>query len=393
MSGMPVISIDTESEGQIQDTEERGVVRVFDPDVGSSRYEIHQSYMTCRIKGGTSRMLEKKGYALKLYDYLWKKANISLLGMRTDNNWKLNPLYTDDTRIREKTAAQIWQAFSEANQELKQDGPRLEYAELVINKEYMGVYCLVEPVDEEKLNLDKNDILYKVVGWTIPADDDFAAAAADSIPTVAAIRINHPKVISDYEAVWYPMRDYNERFYLNPDLDYEKALPTVNTANLSDVFMFLMVTSASDNHYKNLYFAAEVTGDGSYVMRQIPWDLDYTFGNAHCGESPNLVCFSEDYSCIYADSTLPRLKFANPKDIGTAFLERWNRYRESFLKTEEVLRLLKENQAYLTETGAVGRENERWKEFQVNTDISRLLQYQENRMTWLDGYFAEWAAY
>lgn len=60
VSGMPVISIDTESEGQIQDTEERGVVRVFDPDVGSSRYEIHQSYMTCRIKGGTSRMLEKR---------------------------------------------------------------------------------------------------------------------------------------------------------------------------------------------------------------------------------------------------------------------------------------------------------------------------------------------
>ena len=393
VSGMPVISIDTESKGQIQDTDERGVVRIFNPDVGSDRYEIHQSYMTCRIKGGTSRALEKKGYALKLYDYQWKKADIPQLGMRSDNNWKLNALYTDDTRIREKTAAQIWQAFSAADKDLRQDGPRLEYAELIINEEYLGIYCLVEPVDAEKLNLDKNDILYKVVGWKMPTENDFTVAVANSASTAAAIRINHPDVISDYAAVWHPMQDYNERFYLNPDLDYEEALATVNTANLSDVFMFLMVTSASDNHYKNMYFAAEVARDGEYVMKQIPWDLDYTFGNVFYGESPNLVRFLEDYSCIYADSTLPRLKFANPEEIGTAFLARWHQHRESFLKTEEILRLLKENQRYLAETGAVVRENQRWQEFPVNMDISGLLQYQEERMRWLDAYFTEWADY
>ena len=133
--------------------------------------------------------------------------------------------------------------------------------------------------------------------------------------------------------------------------------------------------------------------DGRYVMKQIPWDLDYTVGNVYDGESPNLVWFLGDSSCIYADSALPRLKFANPEEIGPAFLERWHQHRESFLKTEEILRLLKENQAYLTNTGAVVRENRRWKEFPVNSDLSELLQYQEERMRWLATYFTLWAAY
>ena len=392
VSGMPTISIDTESKERIQDGEElQGIIRVFDPDIGSGRFEIHESYVTYHIKGNTSRRFEKKGYALKLQDYQGQKVDASLLGMRSDNSWKLNPLYTDNNRIREKTAAQIWEKFSEANTELKQDGPRLEYVEVVINNEYEGVYCLVEPVDEDKLGLDKNDVLYKVVSWNVPSSDDFVTAVADKASTAAGIRINYPKTITNHTDVWYPMWDYSQRFYFNPELDYEKALSTVKVENLSDIFMFLMVTSASDNSYKNLYFAAEVTENNEYVMKQIPWDLDYTFGNVYDGESENLTRFAEYYQSIYADSTLPRLKFENIEEIGSAFLERWNQYRNTFLNTESILCLLRENRDYLVETGAMKRERERWQEIPVSSDIDQLLQYQENRMAWLDIYFLEWA--
>lgn len=392
VSGTPFVSIDTGTGERIPDSEElQGTIRVFDPGVGDGRYEIHQSYAACRVKGNTSRKFDKKSYSLKLQDSRGQKVDAPLLGMRSDNSWKLNALYTDETRIREKTAAQIWEMFSGADKELKQDGPRLEYVELVVNNEYLGLYCLVEPVDEEKLGLDRNDVLYKVISWTVPTSEAFATAVAEENSTVEGIRISHPGEIVDYRAVWYPMLDFNERFYINPELDYEEALSTVRVGNLSDVFMFLMVASASDNHYKNLYFAAEVRAEGEYVMKQIPWDLDFTFGNIYDGESGNLARFEKDYRYVYADSVLPRLKFARFEEIGPPFLERWNQYRTGFLNTESILGLLRENRDYLVETGAMRRESERWAECPVTSDITELLEYQENRMEWLDAYFTEWA--
>ncbi|MBQ4537420.1 MAG: CotH kinase family protein [Lachnospiraceae bacterium] len=392
VSGMPTLTIDTESKVQIQDGEElSGIIRVFNPDIGVEKYEIHESYVSYHIKGGTTRKFEKKGYALKLQDKKGNNVAASLLGMRADNSWKLNALYTDNNRIREKTAADIWEQFCEATPEVKQDGARLEYVELIINNDYRGIYCLVEPIDEVKLGLDKNDVLYKVVGWTLPEQHEFFAAAEQGAYTAGGIRINYPNEMEDSAAAWYPMQDYSERFYENPELDYEKALSTVDVRNLSDVFMFLMVTTASDNDFKNLYFAAEVSEGNEYVMTQIPWDLDYTFGNYYDGGVVNLVAFDDSIDGLFADSTLPRLKFANLEEIGPAFLDRWNRYRESFLSTDAILELLQTNRDYVVETGALQRDAARWPEVPVNGDITPLLQYQMNRMLYLDDYFVRWA--
>ncbi len=386
ISGAPIISLYTNDKEKLMNGEEvQGEVSVFNPSVGTDCYEINQSYVMYRIKGSSSRAHEKKGYALKLLDYKGKKLDVSLLGMRADNSWKLNALYTDDLKIREKTALQIWEQFCEANPEIKQKGARMEYVELILNDEYVGIYGLVEPIDEDKLHMDENDVLYKCVSWAIPTNEAFANAIEQRACTAESIRINYPKVISEYSKVWSPMQDYNERFFVNPELDYEQALATVDVENLSDVFIFLMVTSASDNSHKNLYYAAEVSDDGSYVMRQIPWDLDYTFGRTYPME------FDENYGGVYANSTLPRLKFANKEEIGTFVLNRWKDYRATFLKTKNILDMLVENRDYLMKTGAIKRECERWKDLEISSDIDYLLEWQENRMNWLDEFFADWA--
>ena len=88
---------------------------------------------------------------------------------------------------------------------------------------------------------------------------------------------------------------------------------------------------------------------------------------------------------------MPRLKFANLEEIGPAFLDRWNRYRESFLSTDAILELLQTNRDYVVETGALQRDAARWPEVPVNGDITPLLQYQMNRMLYLDDYFVRWA--
>lgn len=404
--GMPVIAIDTERSEEPDkgnpevdpdkyyydsETLYYGTILVLNPGVGSGSYEIVQSNVRYHLKGASTLGFEKKGYALSLQDYRGENADASLLGMRSDNSWKLNALNTDVNRIREITASQIWEQFDQANTEIAEPGPRMEYTELIMDHEYRGLYCLVEPVDEKKLELDRNDVLYKAIAEFPPGNAEIQVSVDRGWKVQYSLRIRHPKEITDYAAAWRPVMDYLGIFYENPELDYDTASSRVELSNLEDMFMFLMATSASDNVFKNTYFAADVAGDGTYVMRQLPWDLDYTFGNCYEYNVLNSVRFDEDYTVVYAETALPRLKGERPEEIGPHFLRRWTEYREGFLSTEEMLSLLKENRQYIMDTGAVARETERWPEAAVSMEIDYLLEYQEKRMEWLDDFFEEWA--
>lgn len=406
VTGAPVINITTECSRKPEpveyekdpekfaygsETRYLGTIDVFNPDINCEQYEILQAGVSYHLKGISSNVFEKRGYALDITDSKGENVDVSLLGMRSDNNWKLNALNTDSLCIREKTAAQIWEQFDNHAEQIHEGGPRMEYVELILDNDYRGIYCLVEPVDAKKLKLDQNDILYKIIGWEPPTLDAIQDSVNRGWKVRSPIRIRSPKVITDYTAAWKPMMEYLDIFYYKEELDASYAESIVNVDNLADVFLFTMVTSASDNTFKNLYMAAKVEPDGTYRMHQIPWDLDYTFGNCYTTETNNYTVFDTNYTAIYAETALPRLKISNPERFGTPVLEKWQTYRQDFLATDNVLSLLQENQDYLIETGVILREQERWPESGVNTDIEELLTFQKNRMEWLDTYFENWA--
>lgn len=366
-----------------------GSMQLFNPGVGTDSYEIIETGVSFKIKGASTKAFEKKGYSLDITDNKGENIDVSLLGMRADNNWKLNALYTDKSRIREKTAAQIWEAFDEAAQGINEAGPRMEYVEVVIDNDYKGLYCLVEPVDAKKLELDKNDVLYKILDWTPPLLEDVMISAQNGWKVASSIRIRYPKVITDYNMAWHPICNYLERFYYAPELDLEGALSTVSVENYADMLLFTMATGASDNSFKNTYYAAKMAGDGSYVMYQIPWDLDYTFGNQYNYNLHNKAEFNADYTVVYEEAALPKVMQFEASGVAEYVLEKWQTYRESFLSTDAVIQLMTENRDYLIQTGVVIRESERWPESGVDTDIEELISYQEKRMTWLDEYFKE----
>lgn len=405
VSGMPVIAMTTTREEEpepvdyevdpdayIYDSETRyyGTMNVFDPVFCESDYDIYQLHMRYHYKGNSSKSFEKKGYSLKLLDYEEEKVNVPLLGMRSDNNWKLNALYTDENRIREITASQVWEEFDAANEEVDEPGPRMEYVELIVDNDYKGLYCLVEPVDEKKLELTEEDTLYKIINWTIPEEEDMLEAMNNGWKVQQSIRIRYPDEITDYESVWSPIIDYLNTFYVNESINYEEAGEKINISNYSDYFMFLMTMTISDNGYKNIYYVADKTRNG-YQMRVIPWDLDFSFGNVFDYNASDNCVFSTDLEGVYVETALPRLKIANPEEIGPEFYERYCSYRESFLSTEHICTLLTANQQYIVKTGALARENTRWPECGVTDDIRELLEFQKNRMAWLDDYFLNWS--
>lgn len=396
VSGMPVMTITTEREeqqdlGDYETDPDRfvydpeiiwyGKMQLFNPGVGVSQYEITETGAKYYLRGDSSSSFEKDSYSLGLLDSKGEKLNASLLGMRSDNSWKLKNMVADTTKVREKTACQIWELFDESNTAVSEPGPRMEYVELIVDNDYVGFYGLVEPVDEKKLGLDKNDVLYKSTNWLVPEDEDIQYAVDRGWRLMTYIRIRYPDTITDYEKAWYPMRDYLNTFYHGGG-DERPAEDKLNLPNTIDMLLFNMAVSGSDNHFRNMYFAADVSEGGTYTMRQIPWDLDLTFGKVVSGG------FNDDETVIYEEKAIPFLRESNPDFICPLLHRRWEECRETFLSAESIMDIMYENMDYIINSGAVARENERWPDYQMNTNLSGIEDYQIRRMEWLDGYFA-----
>ncbi len=69
------------------------------------------SILEANIRGNTSRTYAKKGYKLTLKKQK-KNGDIvedkkSLFGLRRDDEWMLNAMYTDSSKIRDKLNADI----------------------------------------------------------------------------------------------------------------------------------------------------------------------------------------------------------------------------------------------------------------------------------------------
>lgn len=395
--GMPVMTINTEREeeqdlGDYDTDPERfyfdppviyyGQMQLFDPETETGQYEILESGVRYYPRGASSSSFEKMSFSIGLLDAGGENFDASLLGMRSDNSWKLKGMVADTSRIREKTACQIWEQFALSNTEVNETGPRMEYVELILDHDYVGLYGLVEPVDAKKLELDKNDVLYKSTNWMIPEDVDIQEAIDRRWRIMSYLRIRYPETIVDYAKAWYPLRDYLAVFYRGEG-DGRPVEKKIYVSNAIDVLLFNMAVSGSDNYFKNMYFAADVAEDGTYTMRQIPWDLDLTFAKILSGG------FNDDETVIYEEAAIPFLRDTRPELVRPRLQERWRECRKGFLSTENILEMLCENRDYLIAAGAVERENVRWPEYSMSDDIDDILKYQERRMIWLDKYFEE----
>ena len=393
--GMPVMTITTERE-EPQDMGDYdtdpdhfvydpdiiwyGNMQLFNPGVGADQYEIIETGAKYYLRGDSSSSFEKKSYSLGLLDAKGENLDASLLGMRSDNSWKLKNMVADTSKVREKTACQIWEMFDQSNLNVSQPGPRMEYVELLVDNDYVGIFGLVEPVDDKKLGLDKNDVLYKSTNWLVPEDEDIQYAIDHQWRLMTYLRIRYPDIITDYEKTWYPLRDYLNTFY-NSGGDERPAQDKLSLSNTVDMLLFNMAVSGSDNHFRNLYFVADVSEDGTYTMRQIPWDLDLTFGEIVGGG------FKDNEAVIYEEGAIPYLRETNPDLVGPLLQERWVECRSTFLTTDNIIDMLNQNMDYIINSGAVARENERWPDYTMSTDLEWMEDYQTRRMEWLDGYF------
>ena len=114
-SGLPIVSITGELvEAEDKNKSNSSSIVVWDPedDAADGLYTIKESFCTYYERGASSRQFEKKSFGVRLFDEKGEAQNKSFLGMRTDNKWILNALYSDISKVREKLAIDIWNEIS-----------------------------------------------------------------------------------------------------------------------------------------------------------------------------------------------------------------------------------------------------------------------------------------
>ncbi|MDE7333542.1 MAG: CotH kinase family protein [Lachnospiraceae bacterium] len=380
-TGMPVMTLfEEKTEGEEGSEIMYGVVQVYDQYHTSMRFQSEAC--TFHIRGGSSRGYEKKSYKLEL-----ENRDLSLLGMRKDDDWILNALYDDAGLIHNKVSAQVWEEIALNGSVKNSTGASLEYVELFLNNEYQGVYALTERIDKKELSLKENDILYKCRAYRIPEEHNYSNEETDEMRPVFLLK--YPK---DYEEEdWNPIKTWVDYYVKGGATSFQEGMAFLNMENTLDYNLFCMLINGTDNLRKNIFFLAEYQSDGTYQFIKIPWDLNATWGNPWVDqEECNYTLYDPDsYNNVSAwTSDASALYYLDKETVSYLMRERWNQLRsKEIISKEKIFKILDEQFGYLHASGAYGRNYSRWQNGAECWQDSYIYEYVEKRIDFLDQYF------
>lgn len=392
-TGMPILNIEITD----QMIEDKAVVNIKLYDSEKKINWITKSTATLKVRGATSRNFPKLSFKLDLI----KKNNLgntvkndlALLGMRKDNDWILNAMYSDDSKIRDKLSIDIWNAFGASDNRFDADfGTKLEYVELFINDEYYGIYGLMEPVDAKMLKVEQaenknvQEYIYKRSVNNGLSLDDFS----ENSDTIVRCGFELDGV-SKYGEInldtWNPLMNFIKVHNEEDEEIYRQEISEVIDINSAiNNWLFLQIVSGFDNQKKNMYYVSKITSEGIKLFF-VPWDLDLTWGNVYQEESQIFSSFDPSVLTKGVNwETGQRLIDTNAQNSIALLDEKWKILRGSILTDKALLDHIDELEAQLINSGAMERETNRWSDGGHSTDYSIIESYAVRRMQYLDEY-------
>lgn len=359
----------------------------FGYEYSEGEITINESDKTTTLKakikwrGGSTNSpnKHKRNYKIKFNE------DISLFGLRSDNNWILDAGQADLFRLRNRIATELWNDMAHKPYYYYQEpnvltGVRGKVIEVYLNNEYMGIYCLTEAMDRKQLKLKKYDKLtgtihgglWKATDWGNSLMYDITAYD-NSKETWGAFEVKYPE-LDDVEETDYSTL-YNAISFVANSTDEEFKNHIHNYFDMPviiDYYIFLHVLNAFDNTGKNIYWAVYDKETDKKLTLAV-WDLDGTVGQKWIEKwipnatSPELEV--ENNLNLYV-----RLKKLNANNFNQKVLERYSELRKNILSTDNLINRYEYYYQLIKNCGAAEREQQKWSE---DTDIDgRVLNFE-----------------
>ena len=336
--------------------------------------------LKAKWRGGSTNTVDKhkRNYKIKTLNEKGKKQEISLLGMREDNNWILDAGQVDLFRLRNRIATEIWNEFASkpyyASKEPKaKSGVAGKVVEVILNNEYRGIYSLTEAMDRKELKLKKYDdinqefhgLLWKVSSWDKAQFQDITEDYDNTKETWHAFETKYP----DFEDVnptdYSPL--YNAiNFVINSnDETFKKEIAEYfDVPVLIDYQIFLEVLKPIDNCGKNMYWGIyDVARDKKLTLAI--WDLDASVGQDwHCSTPlhPEYVSPDTELGIKEAFNLYTRLSTLNVNNYNQKVSDRYHELRKTYFSEENLISKYQGYYNMLVKSGAANREETKWSE-------------------------------
>ena len=266
-AGIPRIVIETAKHQAIKDreTEIPAKLQIW----GENKPESEIMDLTIRGRGNTSwTEMPKKSYKI---EFINKQA---ILGMPKDRDWALIANYADKTLMKNylmyHLSAKLGAYYA----------PRCEFAELYINREYLGVYLLTETIKiaKKRINIPENNESYIVEFDTRSQKDDLIFHSS-VYPTIEEIfRIHAPKNASTKTLSLIENHITNFENYI------KKIDPNTNNhleqwIDIEEFIKHYWIQEFSKNsdawYHRSVFFSWE---KDSLIKMGPVWDFDVAFG-------------------------------------------------------------------------------------------------------------------
>jgi len=330
-----------------------------DPDTG--RYSVKSSHVQWHVRGYTAATLDKLSWKLTLKKENGDNRNLSFGGLGADDDWILNAMRFDDTKLKEKLFMDLWNTRADAvcwNDKMSSG----TYVEVIQNHSYAGVYLLQRRIDRKYCNLPETDILLKSRNVLSPGSMQEAYEIVHS-------PLGEEETLKPMEGV-FTGTDYS----------------MLRMDNFLDTDLFVLYGSAIDNAgFKNIFYHLQNQGD-TYQLSLIPWDTDMSWG----------VTFTNGFTYDYAKSMSQMIHrqeyytlLREHPELDALLASRWKELRQSVFAEDHILGILKKNQAQLEQSGALHRENKYWGSVFEDDTQENLSQFLLERLALLDTYYAQ----
>ena len=349
-----------------------GKMQIINPNGNESNnaYEVHECLAKYHIRGSSSRGYPKHSYKLNLIDEFGKKDNEKLLEMRNDNDWILNAMYLDESKVREKVSFDLWNYM---NQNTKHNS---KYVELIIDEKYRGLYLLQEPVDNKTFGIKKeNSIIYSTKNNMI----NHAVLFSDSVLEYLYKNI----IVDEFEIKVYDYNQCKEAIKLLRCIvkDLESNKNNINIEydvnNFVDYQLFINMIAAVDNSYKNQIFVIKTRNNNNYFEKTV-WDLDISM----------LKNTYEEHNVneIMVDNLIPA-KIKNSSEYKRKLVESYSKYRKKFYNIDIIMSILDTHFSTIENGGAILRDIERWNNDEYFETKEMLYDFFDKRIKVLDEYY------
>ncbi len=385
-TGLPVVRIETDADLDV-DTVFAGSV-VFYEECGKESWTL-TSVFQAHERGQTTRAFPKKGYRLNLISVtsagVINKNPRRVLGMRDSDSWIFYAVYSDGTKVRDKFNIELWNQFGALRTPYHAHfGTHMEYAELIVNGEYRGMYGIIEPIDTRQLELSEQEYLYKRTYGRELLPEAFDMAAPEEYLTVLGMEIKG-KDGSGTREDWQCFRRFVEMCQADDREFLAEAEKLLDMDNIVDIWLYLQMFYGEDNIYKNMFFAFKKEESG-YKMYLVPWDVDLTWGNIYTDNEEMLyTVYAPERARTYLQWPFAdRLLSLNAGDIRKRAADRWEELRKGALSDAGMQRLLEQCIHLVQDSGAFARDAARWPKSSHDGDYDSMRLFMKERMAYMD---------